>query len=99
MDASRGLTVKGHADAAPKGQDLVCCAVSTLVQTLATGLKQTHDETVYWSVKPGDAHFCWFGPAGPSEQADVMIGLVVYGLTAIATDHPDHVLVHFPTEH
>ena len=29
------LTVQGHAGAAPIGQDLVCCAVSTLVQTLA----------------------------------------------------------------
>ena len=29
------LEVSGHAGAAPIGEDLVCCAVSTLVQTLA----------------------------------------------------------------
>ena len=29
------LTARGHAGAAPRGEDLVCCAVSTLVQTLA----------------------------------------------------------------
>lgn len=29
------LQASGHAGAAPRGEDLVCCAVSTLVQTLA----------------------------------------------------------------
>ena len=33
--AAHRLTVDGHAGSAPKGEDLVCCAVSALAQTLA----------------------------------------------------------------
>ena len=29
------LEAKGHAGAAPRGEDLVCCGASTLIQTLA----------------------------------------------------------------
>lgn len=34
----RRITVDGHAGAAPKGQDIYCCAASTLVMTLQSAL-------------------------------------------------------------
>lgn len=36
------VTVKGHAETAPAGMDLVCAAVSTLTYTLAVNVKQLH---------------------------------------------------------
>ena len=35
-----GLTVSGHAGSAPKGEDLVCAAVSALVQTYFFSLQR-----------------------------------------------------------
>ena len=32
------LTAEGHANSAPKGEDLVCCAISTITTTLANYL-------------------------------------------------------------
>lgn len=34
----REVTIKGHAESAPSGQDLVCCAVSTLYYALVANL-------------------------------------------------------------
>ena len=34
------ITMDGHANAAPKGQDLVCCAVSILIQTLCLYMEE-----------------------------------------------------------
>lgn len=33
------ITLNGHANSAPYGQDLVCAGVSTLVQTMILGLE------------------------------------------------------------
>ena len=34
------MKIDGHADWGPKGADLVCCAVSTLIQTLVACLEE-----------------------------------------------------------
>lgn len=34
----RGIVIKGHADYAEKGKDIVCAAVSTIFQVMALGL-------------------------------------------------------------
>lgn len=35
----RKVNISGHANSAPEGEDLVCCAVSTLYASLVTNLK------------------------------------------------------------
>lgn len=98
IDGSRGFTVKGHAGSAPKGQDLVCAAVSTLVQTLAEGLRQEDDNTVWFLVNPGDASFGWDENIGPAERADAMVTLTLCGLGALSREHPDNIRIT-ATEH
>jgi len=34
------IQMDGHANAAPKGQDLICCAVSILIQTLCIYMEE-----------------------------------------------------------
>lgn len=49
------ISVKGHAAAAPKGEDLVCAAVSTLVLTLHETLLRTKAQGHEYRLTEGDA--------------------------------------------
>ena len=42
-----GFTVEGHADFKPKGEDIVCAAVSVLTQTALLGLGKYIPDTDY----------------------------------------------------
>ena len=48
------LTVKGHANSAPKGHDLVCAAVSTVLVGGCNALEQPDCFTI--KLEPGDAY-------------------------------------------
>ena len=50
-DGSVHLKVKGHANTAPKGQDLVCASASMLVYTVAQAMTYMHDQG-YLEEKP-----------------------------------------------
>lgn len=88
------LTVKGHAGAGPKGHDLVCSAVSTLVETLASWATEDPDncldeKTV--ELKDGEAtieaHTGIFG----SIEAMPRFSFVAYGLRNISGQYPEFV--------
>ena len=49
------VSVKGHAAAAPKGEDLVCAAVSTLVLTLQQTLARYKADGLEYKLGEGDA--------------------------------------------
>ena len=49
------LSVSGHAGYAPEGQDIVCAAVSALVQTLAMHADNCEDNCEIFKVVGGDA--------------------------------------------
>ncbi len=55
----REVTITGHANSAPPGQDLVCCAVSTLYSSLVANLlrdtKQDKNNEVEYNGLKGDA--------------------------------------------
>jgi len=38
------MTLKGHAEAAPKGEDLICAAATMLVYTLAQAVQFLHEQ-------------------------------------------------------
>ena len=43
-DKSIHMTIRGHADAAPKGEDLVCCAATTIAYTVAQAVQFIHEQ-------------------------------------------------------
>lgn len=53
------IRVQGHANTAPKGQDIVCAAVSALTLTLIRGLKDIAGMTIYEQVEPGNVCIKW----------------------------------------
>ena len=40
------LCVRGHAKTAPKGEDLICCAVSTIVYSLVANLERYKEKGI-----------------------------------------------------
>lgn len=84
------LTAVGHAGAAPKGADLVCCAVSTLIYTLAAGI--TGEKEARISLSAGRAHIS----CTPNRQARAVFSCILKGLTLLAAEYPQYVRVENP---
>ncbi|MDA8345702.1 MAG: ribosomal-processing cysteine protease Prp [Thermaerobacter sp.] len=79
----RYLRVRGHADAGPYGHDLVCAAVSAVVQTALLGLREIDPTAARGEILEGDVR--WQGSAGPAGQA--ILAACVVGLRDIARSH------------
>ena len=76
----RRMTVQGHAGYAPKGQDVVCAAVSALVYALIATLEETENmrESV---IRPGYATVA-------AKEQDRAFDVVRGGLRQIAARYP-----------
>lgn len=80
----RYLRVRGHAGSGPYGHDLVCAAVSAVVQTAIMGLREIDPGAGPGEIAEGDVR--WQGSAGPQGQA-ILLACIV-GLRDIARSHP-----------
>jgi uncharacterized protein YsxB (DUF464 family) len=60
-ESSVRIKVSGHSGSAEKGQDVVCAAVSVLVQTLAGGLNNSLGAAVTGRLEPGDSEVFRYG--------------------------------------
>jgi uncharacterized protein len=83
------LRVIGHANSAPKGQDVVCAAVSTLTQALYYGLSEVMRVPVTWETWDyGDVDIYWqeehLGEAGRA-----LVATIRGSLGEIAAQHGD----------
>lgn len=79
------LTVEGHAGYAPKGQDIVCAAVSALVYALIGTLEET-ENVADVILRPGYA-------AVEAKEETAAFDLMRCGLTQLADRYPDFVRV------
>ena len=48
-----GITVKGHANYAVSGSDIVCAGVTALAQTLIKSIKDLTDDKIEYEISPG----------------------------------------------
>lgn len=85
------LRVRGHAGQAPKGQDIVCAGVSSLVVTLAKYVAQ-HCERPMVDLSGGDT-FISGVTFTDSAEATAVYAAVVSGLQEIANTYPEYVAV------
>lgn len=88
------LHVHGHAGTAPHGEDLVCAAVSALVQTAALGLKELDSTAPPARVREGD--LLWQGESG--EAGQIILETCVLGLQDIARSYPGAIALVFKEE-
>jgi uncharacterized protein YsxB (DUF464 family) len=88
-----GFAAEGHSGFAPCGEDIVCAAVSVLLQTAVLGLEKVAHVTPEVIVGDGrlDCHL-------PKEQAgntevDAILQTMLLGLEAIQAEYGDYVNV------
>lgn len=85
-----GLTIQGHAGFAPHGQDIVCAAVSALVQTFCASVEELTADPIKADFSPGEAVIQY---GNLSDSAKLLEDSLFVGLKMIADNYPDHVRV------
>jgi len=85
----------GHADFAPQGEDIVCAAVSVLIQTIALGLLDNLGLKVETEIKDGYFH-CLLPPSLEGERREkafLLVEVMLTGLREIARLHPGNLKI------
>ena len=91
--------VSGHALTAPPGADLVCAAVSAVVQTALLGLTEIAGIPEAVRYRPGDIR--WSSPQGmmseKQDTAQTILETMVLGLKSIEAGHGLYIQVTDPS--
>lgn len=89
--SDQGITVKGHANYASVGQDIVCAAVSTLIQGLILSINTlTSDRITINDISPGSVDIQY---GNLSRDAQLLIDSFFVGAEMVADSYPDYVRV------
>lgn len=88
--SKQGITIKGHAHYAEPGKDIVCAAVSVLVQNLIQSVEELTADKIQYSMSPGtvDINF-----RDLSERALLLVSSFFVGVQAIAESYPENVKI------
>lgn len=85
-----GLTIRGHAGYAEHGKDIVCAAISTLVQSLVYSVVGLTEDKIQYDIKPGTVDI---KHGNLSANAQLLIDSFFVGVQMIADNYPDNVRV------
>jgi len=89
----QSVKVSGHGGTAPRGQDVVCAAVSALVQALVLGLDEiARCDVSVERLEPGDVAAQW-PPLSGNDAARAILATAAASLQEIAGRNPDAVRV------
>ncbi len=83
----------GHAGWAESGEDIVCAAVSTLLQAAWLGLTEVAAVDIDGSRENGRLELAWPAPARDDIAAQAIAATVALSVERIATQYPDHLRV------
>lgn len=87
---SNGLTIKGHANYAAPGKDIVCAGVSVLAQTLIAAIEDLTADEIQYDIQPGTVNI---KHGDLSKDAQLLINSFFIGVEMIANEYPDNVRV------
>ena len=84
------LSVQGHAGY-NAGNDIVCAAVSALVQTFEVSAKEFTTDCIKSSLQDGCAVIAW--PRAPTRELKLLIDSFTLGLMQVSAAYPDNVSI------
>ena len=87
---AREICIDGHANYDEPGRDIVCAAVSMLVQTLIQSIEELTSDEIKYVMIPGTVHI-QFGNL--SERARLLVDSFFVGVSMIAEEYPDNVKI------
>lgn len=85
-----GITIKGHANYAPIGQDIVCAGVSTLAQTMIQSIEDMTEDKIEYSMQSGMVEIRY---RDLSANAQLLVDSFFIGMNLIAGTYPKHVRI------
>lgn len=85
------ITLKGHADYAEHGKDIVCSAVSVLVQTLIQSVETLTTDRIEYKMQPGTVDIKFWCL---SDHTKVLIDAFFIGIKGVAKSYPACVKVN-----
>lgn len=85
-----GIRISGHAGYAESGKDIVCSAVSVLVQTLVKSIDDLTDDRLAREIGPG---IFYMNIKNLSERGKLLVDSFFIGICGIAEAYPDSVRV------
>lgn len=83
-----GISLRGHANYAKPGKDIVCAGVSVLVQTLIQSIEGLTADKIQYSVSPGTVDIKY---GSLSKDAQLLVNSFFIGIQMIANDYPANV--------
>ena len=87
-----GIQSRGHSGFAPKGSDIVCAAVSTLMQSLVLGLEDiAHLEGLEVEMNERIPIIRAVWPSAEQERIALLTDTVARSLEQIARENPKHI--------
>ena len=87
----RGFEAKGHAGVGPRGNDIVCAAVSVLTDSVFLGLDRHLKREMEWDADSGDISVRL--KEDPDELTEAILATLVLGLTEIQKIYPDRLRI------
>ncbi|MEC9488138.1 MAG: ribosomal-processing cysteine protease Prp [Halanaerobium sp.] len=88
-----GFCGQGHASYAPHGEDIVCAAISVLLQTTLLGLLEVAGVTARYEKEEGNLT-CKLNPEETgNEKAQTLLQTMKLGLLQIEEDHPEYLVI------
>lgn len=84
------ISVEGHADYGLYGQDIVCSAISTLLQTYIESVANLSSDEIKYSIGEGRA---FVEHKALSEQGKVLRESFFIGINGVATAYSDNVQI------
>ncbi|HHW07691.1 MAG TPA: ribosomal-processing cysteine protease Prp [Clostridia bacterium] len=96
QESLRAFCVKGHAGAAPYGQDIVCAAVSVLSQAAVIGLSHFLSKAPETEIKQGWLRCVLPGDLSAKEEelSQVVLKTMELGLKALEPDYGKYFKIH-----
>lgn len=91
-DAITTLQAKGHSGYAEAGQDIVCSAVSTIMQTTLNGLLEVTKTDVDYEVNQ-DIPFLRITVKAEDEKAQILMKSAYLALKQIADDYKKYIKI------
>lgn len=85
-----GITVTGHAGHAPPGEDIVCAAVSVLVQTLAVSIGELTADEITYDMQHGNVVIRY---KDLTELGKLLVESFFIGVNGIAASYPECIRV------
>lgn len=86
-----GISARGHADFAEYGEDVVCAAVSAVLQAARLGLHEHAGVELEVRQAPGELRLRWPAGGRALESVDAIVATAELAVAEIARRFPDHV--------